>query len=316
MIIFCGDLHCKEESPFRESSLNFLNWLYDNYKDATIIQGGDLFDSSSHHHDLVFEVISIISKFKDFRILSGNHGISHRLGHILKPFDNYPNITVYNELSEVEIEGIKFIILPFKRSESDLHVYREIKGVWDYSLSHLTPIQESFGDEGIELSFKPRVAHVFAHIHRHREYTDNFGNNCLIAGSVVNTRHGEQDWGKYIFELSKNSYKKIEVPQLFTYENIEFGEFPENKNNILNIFNAPDKDSASELYKDYHIRDSGIAIKDAQNSNNVKDINFNKDSIISKYIEFCQLEAVSDTLKNLGIEYLSNYLEISQIKEG
>jgi hypothetical protein len=313
MIIFVGDLHCKEESPYRESCISFLNWLYDNYGDATILHGGDLFDSSSHHHDLVHEVVTIVSKFKDFRIITGNHDRSGRLGNIIKPFSNYKNITVYEKKEEVSIEGIDFLILPYRKA--DLPEYSSIEGVWDYSLSHITPIQEAFGDEGTELRFKARVAHVFAHIHRYRKYVDNFGNNCLIAGSVVNTRYGEQDWEKNIYVIQKHEYIRVPVPQTFTYETIEFGSFPINPSNILNIVNAPDKNSVFNVYKNYHIRESGIEIKGETSGIVGENINFDKSSIIQSYIEFCSLEAVSDNLKNLGIEYLSNYLEIDHTKE-
>lgn len=280
MIIFFTDLHCQENEPHREACLSFLDNLYKNHKDDTIICGGDLFHQSSHHHNLVYDVLEKIKKFKDFRIVVGNHEISRKLGNILLPLKHHSNITIYDEQKEDVIEGISFIFLPSKPHKEK--IYEQINGIWDYSISHFEPIQESFINEGIELKFKTNVCHLFGHIHKHNEYKDNHNNNILIAGSCISTRYGEQDWKKYYYILHKDKYEKILIKETFTYEDIEYGNFPINKNNILNIKNAPSFDSVYDLYKDYYIRKEGIEINRVQNNSitivettNLKDT-FNK----------------------------------------
>ena len=256
-IINVGDIQAQNKEPHRSSCLKFLQWLLENFRDDIIIQGGDLFDRSSLPHDLINEILDILLQFKDFRIVSGNHEISDRLGNILKPLQHHKNLTIYTEKTEFEINGISFIALP-SLLHNEKEEYEAIEGNWDYSLCHFTPIQESFGDEGIELKFKVNVAHLFAHIHRHREFIDNFGNKILITGSVINYRYGEQDWEKNIYKINKNGYEKIKVPLFFTYETIEFGDQPANLNNILNIKNVPSWEILYKKYGKYFIRREGL----------------------------------------------------------
>ena len=175
-IIAVGDIQIQNQDPFRNSALKFLQWLLDNHKEDTILQIGDFFDKSSIHHDLVDKILEILIQFKDFRIASGNHDMSDRLGNILLPLRHHKNLTIYTKQTEFEIDGISFIVLP-SLSYNEKEEYEKIEGTWDYSLCHFTPIQEAYGEEGIELKFKTNVAHLFAHIHRHREFVDNFGNN-------------------------------------------------------------------------------------------------------------------------------------------
>ena len=301
MVIYFGDLHCQEQEPFKSSALSILKYLYDNYQDATIIQGGDLFDSSSINHALVDDVLKILVKFKDFRIVTGNHDYSKRMNSILKPFDNYNNITVYDDVAEVDIEGMKLIMLPHKYGDIKSE-YEKITGSYDYSISHITPIQEAFGDDGIELKFNVSVAHIFAHIHRHREFLDSFENKVLISGSTMTTRYGEQSWEKNIYELTKTEYHKIALPQYFTYETVEYGQYPEFETSICNIKNAPSVQSVFEMYRKYYIRESGIEINLGDTNNQT--VVFEQDNIKKGFIKFCEDNNVADDVKFSCLSYL------------
>jgi hypothetical protein len=256
-IIVVGDIQIQNQEPQRSSCLKFLQWLLENHKDDTILQAGDFFDKSSIHHNLTDEVLEILMQFKDFRILSGNHDFSDRLGNILKPWRHYNNITIYTKQTEFEIDGISFIVLP-SLPYNEKEEYEKIEGQWDYSICHFTPIQEAFGGEGIELKFKTNIAHLFAHIHRHREFIDNFGNKALITGSVINYRYGEQEWEKNIYKITKEGYEKIKVPFFFTYETLEFGQEPSDPNNILNIKEVPSWEELHKKYGNYNIRREGL----------------------------------------------------------
>ena len=64
MIIYVGDSQVTEKQPLKQSIVNFWNWLYENYPEATIIHGGDFFEASSHHHSLVNEMLELILKLK------------------------------------------------------------------------------------------------------------------------------------------------------------------------------------------------------------------------------------------------------------
>jgi len=293
-IIYVGDIHGREKNPFKKASIDFLTWLYENHKEDTIIQGGDLFDASSHHHSFINEIVKVLKKFKDFRVVTGNHDQSRRLGSILKPLQNYNNITIYEEETDVEIEGIHFKILPYITSFKNYgSIETEEDKEIDYSLSHFTPIQEAWGDEGVELKFKVKVAHIFSHIHRHREFKDRFDNQVLISGAAINTRFGEQDWEKNIFKIEKTEYTKIPVPQTFTYETIEFGEEPESKNNILNIKNAPSYKDVYDRYNNYFVRETGVELSKVGVEGLKADMEDRK-TIPDKFLKFAELTGIND----------------------
>jgi hypothetical protein len=304
-IIFVADIHCQNKNPHRTATLDFLKWLLENYKEDIIISGGDIFDKSSIHHDLVDEVVSILKQFKDFRIVAGNHEISSKLGNILKPLRHHNNIIIYYEKTEFEIDEIKFIALP--SSESKEKSYEQIQGTWDYSLCHFMPIQESFGNGGIELKFKVNVAHLFAHVHRHREFTDNFGNKVLIGGSVVNYRYGEQDWEKNIYRIDKNGYEKIKVPQFFTYETIEFGQEPSNPNNIINIKNATSWEAVHERYKNCYIREEGIEYIKTDNTIQIENTTFEDSTLKQKFKFFAVDRGLPEEESRVCFEYIDRY---------
>jgi hypothetical protein len=303
--ILIGDIHCKEKQPFKNASIDFLNWILQNFKNDIIIQGGDFFDSSSHHHKYIDEILQILSQFKDFRIINGNHDQSQRLGSILLPFRQHKNITIYDEVSEINVDGINILILPYR------HNYKEYESIeiedykFDYSISHITPIQEQFSNEGIELKFKVNVAHLYNHIHRYREFIDNYGNASLITGSIMDTRYGEQDWEKNIYRIHKNNYEKINVPFFFTHETLNYGDIPTNKTNILNIINAPSKKLVYEMYKDYFIRDNGIELLRTEITKDDYKQQFEKSNILQKFQQYAQDKGLSQEVLECCSQRLS-----------
>ena len=305
MIIYFGDLHCQEKQPHQDACLQFLAWLYENYGDETVISGGDIFNQSSHNHLLVDSVIQMLVKFKDFRIIQGNHDYSKRQNSILKPLRHHKNITIYDDITEFELEGISFITLPSNHQKEKQ--YEDISKTYDYSLSHFTPIQEAFGSEGIELKFKTNVAHIFAHIHRHREFIDNFGNKILVAGSVVSTRNGESEREKNIYILGKKSYEKVVVPQTFEYETIEYPELPTNKNNILNIKNAPSYEVVYDTYKGYNIRHEGIQLFMTESAVDDEQYSFESGNLIEKFMLYAKERSLEKEYVDMCLKYLIEF---------
>jgi hypothetical protein len=230
----------------------------------------------------------MLSQFKDFRIINGNHDQSARLGSILLPLRQHDNITVYDNECEIVIDDIKLLILPFKNSYRDYENLEIEDYRFDYSINHFTPIQEAFSNEGVELKFKVNTAHIFNHIHRHREFVDNFGNKVLITGSIMDTRFGEQDWEKNIYRVFKSSYDKIEVPKFFTHETVSYGQEPSSKMNIVNVIDAPSKQMVYEKYKDYYIRDAGIKLLRTENTKESFKHEFESANILEKFKKYSQ----------------------------
>lgn len=309
MIIYVGDSQISEKEPLKQGVVTFWDWLYSTYPDATIIHGGDFFEKSNHHHSLVDQMLGIILKFKDIHIVVGNHDKSQTFGCILETFKRHPNIKVYDDLTFFKVEGINFIALPYKGSKNK--EYENIKNESlieevDYSVCHFEPIQESFNKQtGVELKFNPKIAHIFSHIHRHREFIDNYGNKVLIAGGVVPIKNGEQDWEKNVYVLEKKGYSKIKVPQIFTYETIEYGSFPANKNNILNVIKAPSVPSVHSMYKDYYIREEGIELLiDETQYEGDSVFEFNAEDNKKSFVEYGKEKGVRKEIVEKGLEYL------------
>ena len=65
-MIIIGDLHFKNKEPFKSSLFSFLDWIYENYKDETIIQLGDLFDTSSPHNEIEEQVLQKLIRYLSY----------------------------------------------------------------------------------------------------------------------------------------------------------------------------------------------------------------------------------------------------------
>jgi hypothetical protein len=303
-IIYVADLHLSEKEPYKTATINVLKYLLEHYKDDIIIQGGDLFDSSRHSHDFVYEVTQLLLQFSDIRLLQGNHDQSYALGSILKSLKHHKNITVYKDIIKEEINDINFQIIPYQYGDLK-EKCESIAEECDYSLSHIMPIQEAFNNEGIELKFKANVAHIFAHVHRYREFKDNFGNPCLIAGISSMHRHGEQDWENNIYELQKDKFIKIPIPKFMDIKTIQYGDKVSDKNVLYNVENAPDMNSVYEMYKDFYIRREGVTYKQSEEKNFK---NFSLDNnLITGWTDCAEEEGMDTDIFNEGIKQIERY---------
>jgi hypothetical protein len=300
-IIYIGDLQAKEQEPYKSACINVLKYLLKHHKDDIVIQGGDFFNSSRHSHDFVDEIAEILLQFKDFRIIPGNHDQSYALGNILKSLGRHNNITIYHGIEKININGIDFQIIPYQYGNLK-EKCEKITEDCDYSLSHLTPIQEAFSNEGVEFKFKAKVAHVYAHIHRYREFVDNFGNKCLIAGVVSTSRFGEQEWENNIYELRKDKFIKIPLPKFMDIVTIQYGEEIADKNILYNVENAPDMSSVYEKYKGFYIRREGVTYAKTDDS---CQIDFSLDNNLgSTWQEFSNTEKMESSIVNEGVKQI------------
>lgn len=302
-IIYIADLHLKENEPYASAGINLLEYLLKEYNDCIIIQGGDLFDSSRHSHDFVYKVSKILLQFNDLRLLTGNHDQSYALGSILKSLKLHKNITVYDKIEKINIEGIDFQIIPFQYGKFK-ETCEAITEDCDYSLSHLMPIQEAFNNEGIDLKFKANVAHIFAHVHRYKKFSDNHGNKCLIAGISMVSRNGEEEWQNNVYELTKEKYVKIPLPKFMDIKTITYGEEISAKNIVYNIQNAPDINSVYLMYPHDCIRRDGITLSknEEEGYENFKLSGDFRDH----WNEFCKEEGVDKDYFALGIKKIEN----------
>ena len=319
-IIVIGDIHFKTEpKPFHDGLMKlFYEHLIPEYGNCKIILTGDVLDSASKvRWDLYDEMINIFSKFKEVHINLGNHDYSDTVGNSLKPLNRLSNIQIYDKETEVEINGLKFLFLPYQHLDYMQKVYTNYKWEGDYVITHIAPPNTSFGIGEIALmDIKVNYAIIHGHIHTHSKFSDTNNNMNIILGVPQTTRNLEQNAIKHIclIDTNKGDYQLKQLPIYFTIQDIEYGEFPENRNNLLNIKNAPSKKAVFDMYKEYFIRLEGIECKVSEDMPiDLLQLQEKNDSLLeAKISSFYLKKEVSNDVQNCINSY---YLKVNDFKE-
>ena len=287
-MIVVGDLHGKTKQPYKDANLEFLDWLVSNYKNEEVIFLGDIFDNSSPHAEIELDVIDRIIQFKRSHLITGNHDRSDTKGNTLLPHKLHKNISLYEDVTEVEIEGNNCLILPFKQNFKE---YENLEGNYKFIFTHITPVECQFAEEGLVFD-KLKGTFIHGHTHISIDFTDKQSNNHFVIGVPLETRHLEAQKHR-IFEIKDGIINTIEVPFYFTHETINYGDEPSSKKNILNIKNAPTRKLAFEKYKDYYIRDEGIELlrTDATKADFKKE--FSKSNLLEKFRAYAKDKGLS-----------------------
>lgn len=262
-ISIIGDIHFKTDpKPFHDGLMElFHDYLIPNYSNNKLILTGDVLDSASKvRWEMYNEIINIFQKFNEVHIVVGNHDFSDTVGNALKPFTKLSNVSIYEKESEAVIDGLNFLFLPHQNLEYMQKTYTDYEWVGDYCVTHVAPPNTNFGIGEITLNkVKTSKAIIHGHIHNYSEFIDHNSNVNIIIGVPQTTRNLEQGFVKQICNIDNTgSFALTELPEYYTIEDVQYGEFPTNKNNLLNILNAPSKKSVYDLYKDYNIRMEGI----------------------------------------------------------
>lgn len=300
-MIIISDLHIKSKEPYYSSIKQFLNYLLEHYPDEDVVQLGDLFDSSTAHSSTLYEIIGILKKFKKIHILQGNHDISRRAGLITEPFKHYDNIIVYDKMTEVEIEGHKCLMLPWIYNAKE--IYEQVEWSGHYCFSHLTNKEDSFNGEYVDLS-KIHSCRIYGHTHTTRD----LGENGYVMGVNIPTRNLEISNPFIRIGKEEDTFEFIESPKYFEYQTLKYGEFPENKNNILNIKKAPSYPSVYEMYKDYYVRKEGIEILRTENDATIADKEFESGNIIDRFARYAKEKEVSKEIYECANRYLQEVI--------
>jgi DNA repair exonuclease SbcCD nuclease subunit len=319
-IIVLGDIHFKTEpKPFYEGILKlFHEYLIPEYKDDTIILTGDVLDSASKvRWDLYDEMIHIFNKFKEVHINLGNHDYSDTVGNSLKPLTRLSNVSLYTKETEISINGLKFLFLPYQDLEYMQKVYTSYEWEGDYCITHIAPPNSSYGIGEIDLqNIKVNKAIIHGHIHTYSEFNDKLKNKNIILGVPQTTRNLEQDSIKKVCVIDdKGEYTLLPLPVYYTIQDVTFGEYPENRNNLLNVIDAPSKKAVFDLYKEYYIRLEGIKTK--VNSEELlitlEDIQNKNDSLLeTKISKFYLDKSIPNEIQNCINSY---YLRLTSTQE-
>jgi DNA repair exonuclease SbcCD nuclease subunit len=258
-IVVIGDFHLKSSEPHWTGQKKLLNYFREKYHDCTLIFTGDLFDTSSPRWEVFTEFLLFCKMFEgEIHIVHGNHEYSQIKGSALLALEKVENVKIYFQQSEVKIEGQSFLMLPYRYSHKEMLEYQSNVNEYDYVVTHITPPKYQFNSEGIQLNCKAK-AYLHGHIHVSSEFTDELGHLNVMVGVPQTTRNLEQSETKRVIVIENGEWTSETLPIYMEIVDIKYGELPENKANLYNVYEAPSKKSVYELYNGYHIRDKGIS---------------------------------------------------------
>ena len=255
-MIAIGDLHLKKKEPYYKNNKKFLDYLNDKYPYETLIFTGDETDTSSPEWD-VFDYFSTFVKNRKspVYIIGGNHTYSYRKGSVLEGLQHVPNVHVILEPTEIILYNLKCLFLPYKY---DAKEYEKLTGTYDYIFTHITPVECAFANEGIQLQVKGTRIH--GHTHIQTDFIDKITRDQhYVIGVPLPTRNGENQ-NHRILGIEDKQVNIINIPKFMEIKTISYGHFPEEKDNLYNITDAPSYDAVYQKYKDYYIRDKGISL--------------------------------------------------------
>jgi predicted phosphodiesterase len=300
-MIIISDLHIKNSEAHLYGIREFFKWLIENYKNEVVVQLGDTWDSSSPHADLETEFIGYFKQFKEWHTIQGNHDTSFRLGSAIKHLQHHNNIFVYTEKTEVMIDNHLCLMLPWKFNCKE--EYEKIEWRGTFCFAHVTNKEDAFANEFVDLS-KIHSFKIYGHTHTQRYLQDG-----LVVGVPLPTRNLETVGS--ILQTVPNSDRLtfIKVPSFFEYETLEYGKFPENKHNILNIINAPSKQSVFDTYKGYHIRNEGISVLRTENDSENVMQSFEAGNIKDKFNIYSKENNIPKEIVDCGNKYLGAIIQ-------
>lgn len=264
-IIIIGDCHAKGDPVYFGGLRQVFKGILDAYPGSILVSTGDLLDTSSPHYEEVLDpVLEILSNFHHVHWVGGNHEDSHLKGNLLKPINRYPNITTYLEPTEVAIEGMSFYMLPHLKPTYRMRAYEAIEWKGDFVVAHVAPIGKNHGaSDEVDLS-KMKALRIYGHIHepaklykgKRGEVTD------LILGVPQQTRFGEHIWDfqYYLIDPKTKTHGAHPIPQYWTFEEVEYGDEPKSKNNVLVVKNAPSVNAAFTFYDGYRVHKDKIEL--------------------------------------------------------
>lgn len=304
-IIVVGDTQLKNEKVYKEAFIDFLEWLWSNFKNDIIVQVGDFYQESSPNNELRKIANEYLTKFKEVHILNGNHDYSTSKNSALLQFSIFNNIHIYLESTELIIDNKKCLMLPFIYPKTKMkEQYEQLEGEYDYIFTHFETSETSFG-EGVDPKNLKGIFFL-GHQHIQKNYS-MYGNQHYVLGVPYPNRYGEHLQEHRIIKIHDDgNIEFIPVPQYFTFRDIEYGDEikEEWKNDIINIKNAPSVFSVDEKYRDYNIRKAGITLKEFEDSNNDEVFEFNEDILKTYFNEFSKEKELSKEQKDIILQYM------------
>lgn len=309
-IVVIGDFHLKANEPYWTGQKKLLKHISQEYQDCVLIFTGDLFDTSSPKWEVFSEFMLFCKLFDgEIHIVHGNHEYSQLKGSALLGLEKLENVKIYFDQTECQIEGLNFLMLPYRYSHKEMVEYQGNSNEYDYVITHITPVKYQFNTEGLQLNCKAK-AFFHGHIHVSSEFTDELGNLNVMVGVPQTTRNLEQSETKRVIVIENAGWRSENLPIFMEIVDIKFGELPDNKCHLYNVYDAPSKKLVYELYGDYKIRDNGISFQLSPKTTTINEKTleeFKGSSLESSFKSF--LKAQEKEVSKDIIECIYSYME-------
>lgn len=296
--LFVGDIHIGAIQNYFNGEdyihpvIQTLKQIWEHAKDngiETIIIGGDVFDTPFPTDEEKKQFLRCLDKKLQYHIILGNHDIAtsqenslNLLSYIVKDLGLLDNVHFYFDPSEVQIDGIKFNMLPYPYKNPTIPApavcigHFETKG----SISDNGKIFQ----EGIELN----KDYVWLLGHLHRQQGD------IYPGSILQHRFGEPV-NKYFFDcfIDTNYNIKIEKITINTpYKLVDLivqklEDIKMEKQNVYRLFVSEhlDLESVLELCKGYKVwKIKGFSKETQKIELSEADIDFQDSSLLDEMV--------------------------------
>ena len=177
-----GDLHISDKEYHTHGVLEMMSWMRENFEEGNaVLFLGDILTSMSANILAVQQLITLTKLLDDMHmekhILMGNHdyGMLNRQARSADDFYESLGYSVYRDITEAEVCGIKCLMIPWKRTSEkevtkELEAFSEKKydivfGHWCFTESKYIP---HIDITGVQSTWK-----LFGHIHNYQEIAEN-----------------------------------------------------------------------------------------------------------------------------------------------
>ena len=289
MIIVMGDLHLRDDKDFfKLICLNFLEWFKNwdlNRPGNSLILAGDLVETALLSGTVAdyLDKLAMYSKFDNVYICVGNHDVrkvndSNQLAYeFLK---NRENFHIYEEASNVTIEGKKVLMLPyFKGTNFDgktmgefygnLWQDKRFNGHYDLVVGHFNDDSIMFGGEldivrNLDKLDADRI--LLGHIHTRYIKPE------MYIGSVFANKKGENDSLRAVQILDENGWREEPLPVFNEFVSVTYPEKlpkPKCQVPIYTVLNCTSESIARSKYGNIFIRKVTPNLVDSTNKRRV-----------------------------------------------
>lgn len=295
MICILGDIHfTSRKKYFTDICYSFLEWFKNwekNNNDNTLILAGDLVDSHLNGGVVIdlLEKFITYSNFKEIHIVVGNHDKKKQDGYDQLAYEFYknkPNIFIYEDLTEKEIEGQRILFLPYYLNGSTPMNVRysnlyKIKKEYDLIVGHFSEPNTSFPGSIDCISNLDKIKTkkiCLGHIHTRQQNPD------IYIGSIYAGRKNENDNTRSAWYYD-GEWKEERLPIFSEFITVTYpNKLPESNAlfPIYTILNCGNENLARKKYGNINIRrvttDSSEIINKSEldfEFNSIKNIDIN-----------------------------------------